>query len=501
VRFRVRAASFAASDAVVASLSAALGAPRDSALAGGCEASELGAQGLPICAAEAALAGPLERDVSVPMVDTRAGAPTFAPNGSSAACAAAGQGRSACPLLGGGPFLGFNLSVAAGENATAYLTADGCPLDAVAGGPCGADGSVPSDTALALPGGGEARLFETAPTRTLLPAGREEQALSLPALDGAALIGARHAGAIPRAVTVRAYAAEPGRRDSLLAEATYALLPQAAAPTLDADGLAWCDATNVFDPALLSQPAAHNGAGCGALPASALLCAAAERAPCVAPDGAVCTSGSLRSLARDGAYDGGRAAAGAVTLVAPYTAGALALRVTDARALGFEAGGNLSAPVALRVGANGAGTEGAAPALRVAAVDLERNVLTLAFASAQAAAAAVDAAVSEDVAVAEACAPQQSLRVLRAPLRAGAAPAPGGAAPMLVYTVDGSSPRADSPRLAAGAGAGNVSVLLPALPCDGDACARTLTAVAVADGALDSFPLEISANASGHEFT
>ncbi|KAJ1466884.1 hypothetical protein T484DRAFT_1860405, partial [Baffinella frigidus] len=219
----------------------------------------------------------------------------FSPNGSSPECALPDSGDS-CPSLGGGPFLGFNVSIDAGPSATIYFTTDGSAVTAAS--PVLFDGEV-------------IRLFETSPTSTLLPTSVIIETLLLEVVG---VTGWREVGTVPALVTVKAYASVPGMKDSFPSEATYSVPPQAYAPQTDMARVAWCNHTHLADPeaGLDISPVAK---GCASYNNSELACAVAERVPCLAPSvgtgGVLCSTGtSMRTLGRDGVYDGARISAG-----------------------------------------------------------------------------------------------------------------------------------------------------------------------------------------------
>ncbi|KAJ1492047.1 hypothetical protein T484DRAFT_1772492, partial [Baffinella frigidus] len=184
------------------------------------------------------LPDPIERSVISEVMDSRAATPILAPKGSSAACAASGGGVSVAPLASA--FSGASLTISGNPGATLYYTVDSCPVETDA---CYQTGSVLSVAASSSASSGDAiNIITTSPTATALPVALQHAAVAANALG---VTGTRTTGALPRVLTVRAFAAESGKRTSLTTANTFALPPQAETPSVNLTvaevwTLGWC---------------------------------------------------------------------------------------------------------------------------------------------------------------------------------------------------------------------------------------------------------------------
>jgi hypothetical protein len=333
---------------------------------------------------ETSLQAPLERRIRSLFMDGRAATPRFTPRGTSASCAVLGanfpEATATCAQLAPSAFQGATITLDADAGATVHYTMDSCPLNTDA---CNRTGSPLAAYSPSVAAGATVDIISVSPTGTVLP-------VNLTATDvvDAALgvSGTRTTGTLPRVFTVKAFAKEAGKRNSLNTAWAYALPAQAETPGLALDGVAvhalgWCDGTEHSKHPYADGDALTETGGCSEIHTTTAeattVCNSALAVPC-ATGALVCTAGALsRTVPVFGYYDGAVLTGNPASVLArDFGPGQTAVRVESAAALGFTNEGALLRTRRVRVGENGDG-QSSFPALVVTAVDQATNTLTV----------------------------------------------------------------------------------------------------------------------------
>ena len=481
VKFRITARSYAASTAMISSVTEVLNKPVAFTSLRECSVAE---QELAICSSTVDVQEPPSRQVKPGTLADRAPAPRFVPAGTKRASCIKNQ---VCVRANISAFSAWSLLVDASPGQVTVFSTDACPQPTNF---CSILGTALSPASRNTTSSGVIEVIGVSPTTTMIPVGlrsiddnnpdpRDPQGymLNIGKLQ-------RQIATMPRYLTARARTYTSGNQGGFPVANTYALPPQAQTPYLEKSlrnrqfAPGFCNGTwIIYQSSRLEASGPTSQAGtCWDLHRLAQkddesVCNSAVAVPCVTPrDHWICTAGSSSStISTRGVYDGSVLRlddAASTWLLQEYIPGQTSIKVHNLSSIGFTNNGPLLRKRKLFVGNNGQANTPYPPLVAVA-VDQELSLLTVEPES-----KATSCPTGAEVFLADVCNISNVTSTVTANFRTDSIGV------RMFYTLDGSEPS-------------NVSLSIPSTGSISFQPPAQVRAVAAGDGFINSFAMDV----------